>query len=255
MYYRGMYHHCLYRKKVKHKLWLPFSTQDSLRLEKVHNSNEIILETMVNTDGGYDVYILHRQRFPVFWTGEPTEVRRCSWSFKAPTESKYISHNSPNLQEEYKQTYLPNNWNRIIDLNNGEYLIPHSATVQIHYLTTTASWDNSAGTGSRSRVIVQSSIEPPVNRESRKVEVLSISRHTSFQSKGTGIDGKPQTITLDNIPTLQHFTNDIFFYTSPIYRQTIMDATGANYYNATSESGHYQSRQPPLRNSNLTTQC
>ncbi|KOX76153.1 SEC23-interacting protein [Melipona quadrifasciata] len=155
MQYRGVYHHWFYRKRVEHKvLWLPFSMQDSLRLEEVHNSSEITPETTVATDGGrYDVDILHRQRSPVYWTGESTEVRRCSWFFKGPTESKYVPYDestAAKLEEEYKQACLLNNWNRRIDLNNGEYIIFHSATVQIHYLTAvspelTASWGNSAG--------------------------------------------------------------------------------------------------------------
>ncbi|KAK9304382.1 hypothetical protein QLX08_004179 [Tetragonisca angustula] len=172
MQYRGVYHHWFYRKKVEHKvLWLPFSMQDSLRLEEVHNSSEITPETTVATDGGrYDVDILHRQRSPVYWTGESTEVRRCSWFFKGPTESKYVPYDestAAKLEEEYKQACLSNNWNRRIDLNNGEYIVFHSATVQVHYLTAVspeliASWGNSAGSedstylqgaGSRPRVI------------------------------------------------------------------------------------------------------
>ena len=154
MQYRGVYHHWFYRKKVEHKvLWLPFSMQDSLRLEEVHNSSEITPETTVATDGGrYDVDILHRQRSPVYWTGESTEVRRCSWFFKGPTESKYVPYDestAAKLEEEYKQACLSNNWNRRIDLNNGEYIVFHSATVQVHYLTAVspeliASWGNSA---------------------------------------------------------------------------------------------------------------
>ncbi|CAD1469250.1 unnamed protein product, partial [Heterotrigona itama] len=172
MQYREVYHHWFYRKKVEHKvLWLPFSMQDSLRLEEVHNSSEITPETTVATDGGrYDVDILHRQRSPVYWTGESTEVRRCSWFFKGPTESKYVPYDestAAKLEEEYKQACLLNNWNRRIDLNNGEYIIFHSATVQVHYLTAvspelTASWGSSGGSedstylqgaGSRPRVI------------------------------------------------------------------------------------------------------
>lgn len=126
--------------------------QDSLRLEEVHNSSEITPETTVATDGGrYDVDILHRQRSPVYWIGESTEVRRCSWFFKGPTESKYVPYDestAAKLEEEYKQACLMNNWNRRIDLNNGEYIIFHNATVQVHYLTAispelTASWGNS----------------------------------------------------------------------------------------------------------------
>ncbi|XP_043520205.1 SEC23-interacting protein-like isoform X2 [Frieseomelitta varia] len=163
MQYREVYHHWFYRKKVEHKvLWLPFSMQDSLRLEEVHNSSEITPETTVATDGGrYDVDILRRQRSPVYWTGESAEVRRCSWFFKGPTESKYVPYDestAAKLEEEYKQACLSNNWNRKIDLSNGEYIVFHSATVQVHYLTAvspelTASWGNSAGAGSRPRVI------------------------------------------------------------------------------------------------------
>ncbi|XP_033194388.2 uncharacterized protein LOC117159022 isoform X2 [Bombus vancouverensis nearcticus] len=163
MQYRGVYHHWFYRKKVEHKvLWLPFSMQDSLRLEDVHNSSEITPETTVATDGGrYDVDILRRQRSPVYWSGESTEVRRCSWFFKGPTESRYVPYDesiAAKLEEEYKQACLSNSWNRRIDLNSGEYIIFHSATVQAHYLTAAspelaASWGNSAGAGSRPKVI------------------------------------------------------------------------------------------------------
>ncbi|XP_054005180.1 SEC23-interacting protein isoform X3 [Hylaeus anthracinus] len=172
MPYRAVYHHWFYRKEVENKvLWLPFSMQDSLQLEEVHNSSEITPETTVATDGGrYDVDILRRQRSPVYWSGTPTEVRRCSWFFKGPTESKYIPYDestAAKLEEEYKQACVANSWNRRIDLNNGEYIIFHSATVQIHYLIPsspelTASWGNTAGSedsaylqgaGSRPRVL------------------------------------------------------------------------------------------------------
>ncbi|CAK9800709.1 Phospholipase DDHD2 [Anthophora plagiata] len=163
MQYRGVYHHWFYRKEVENKvIWHPFSMQDSLRLEEVHNSSEITPETTVATDGGrYDVDILRRLRSPVYWTGPSTEVRRCSWFFKGHTESRYVPYDestAAKLEEEYKQACLMNIWNRRIDLNNGEYIIVHSATVQVHYLTATspelaASWGNSGGAGSRPRVI------------------------------------------------------------------------------------------------------
>ncbi|XP_043252633.1 SEC23-interacting protein isoform X1 [Colletes gigas] len=172
MQYRAVYHHWFYRKEVEHKvLWLPFSMQDSLRLEEVHNSPEITPETTVATDGGrYDVDILRRQRTSVYWSGVSTEVRRCSWFFKGPTESKYIPYDESTavkLEEEYKHACLTNMWNRRIDLNNGEYIIFHSATVQIHYSIPSspelaASWGNSSGSedstylqgaGSRPRVL------------------------------------------------------------------------------------------------------
>lgn len=122
---------------------------DSLNLEEVHNSNEISPETKVATDGGrYDVDILRRERNPVYWPGPSTEVRRCSWFYKGSSESRYTPYEesiSVKFEEEYKQACINNTWNRRIDLNNGEYIIFHSPTVQIHYLETAspemaASW-------------------------------------------------------------------------------------------------------------------
>lgn len=154
MQYRSVYHHWFYRKEVENKtLWLPFSMQDSLKLEEVHNSSDITPETTVATDGGrYDVDILRRQRAPVYWTGTSNEVRRCSWFFKGATEPRYVPYNestAAKLEDEYKLACLSNNWNRRIELSNGEYIVFHSATVQVHYLQPVSpdvagSWGNNA---------------------------------------------------------------------------------------------------------------
>ncbi|XP_018313579.1 phospholipase DDHD2 isoform X4 [Mycetomoellerius zeteki] len=154
MQYRPVYHHWFYRKEVENKtLWLPFSMQDSLKLEEVHNSSDITPETTVATDGGrYDVDILRRERAPVYWTGTSNEVRRCSWFFKGAAEPRYVPYNESTavkLEDEYKLACLSNNWNRRIELNNGEYIVFHSATVQVHYLQSASpdvvgSWGNNA---------------------------------------------------------------------------------------------------------------
>ncbi|CAL1673935.1 unnamed protein product [Lasius platythorax] len=294
MQYRSVYHHWFYRKEVENKtLWLPFSMQDSLKLEEVHNSTDITPETTVATEGGrYDVDILRRQRAPVYWTGASIEVRRCSWFFKGATESKYVPYSesiAAKLEEEYKQAYLANNWNRRIDLNNGEYVIFHSATVQVHYLQptspdSTGSWGSSAGASSKPRVVKRGvdefnidegepekvdhllflvhgigsvcdlkfrTVEEVVDEFRsislqlvqshyrtageqgivNKIEVLPISWHATLHSEDTGIDKKLQSITLESIPKLRHFTNDtlldILFYTSPVYCQTIMRTVGS----------------------------
>lgn len=151
MQYRPVYHHWFYRKEVESKtLWQPFSMQDSLKLEEVHNSSDITPETTVATDGGrYDVDILHRQRAPVYWTGASNEVRRCSWFFKGAAEARYVPYSETTavkLEDEYKLACISNNWNRRVELNNGEYIIFHSAAVQFHYLPASAdaagSWGN-----------------------------------------------------------------------------------------------------------------
>lgn len=63
-----------------------------------------------------------------------------------------------------------------------------------------------------------------------RIEVLPVSWHDVLHSQETGIDRKLQSITLQSIPKLRHFTNDtlldILFYTSPIYCETIVQAVG-----------------------------
>lgn len=154
MQYRPVYHHWFYSVEVENKiLWHPFSMHDSLNLEEIHNSNEITPETRVPTDGGrYDVEILKRQRSPVYWPGTPTEVKRSSWFYKGSSGSKYIPYDesiAARLEEEYKQACTNEHWNRKIDFNNGEYVVFHSPTIQIHYLQAStpelvASWGNAA---------------------------------------------------------------------------------------------------------------
>lgn len=150
--YRPVYYHWFYRKEVETKtLWVPFSMQDSLRLEEVHNSNDLVPETLVATDGGrYDVDILRRERTPVYWQGTANDVKRCSWFYKRPSESRYVPHDETianKLEEEYKNACDQNHWNRKIDLSNGEYIVFHSPTLQVQYLQTGSpetSWPTSS---------------------------------------------------------------------------------------------------------------
>lgn len=164
MQYRPVYHHWFFRKEVESKvLWVPLSMHDSLNLEEVHNSNEISPETKVATDGGrYDVDILRRERIPIYWPGPATEVRRCSWFYKGSSESRYTPYEesvASKFEEEYKQACNNNIWNRKIDLNNGEYIIFHSPTVQVHYLETTS--PEMAGPGSEDSTYLQGSNKRP----------------------------------------------------------------------------------------------
>ncbi|XP_015173900.1 PREDICTED: uncharacterized protein LOC107065090 isoform X2 [Polistes dominula] len=183
MQYKVINHHWFYRKEVENKvLWVPFSTEDSSRLETVHNSSEITTETTVATDGGrYDVDILRRRRSPVYWSGPSTEVRRCSWFYKGPSESKYIPYDesiAAKLEEEFKHACITSSWNRRIDLNNGEYIIFHSETVHVHYLQTNSSdastsWTNPTGGSIRQRMVKRGVIDFNIdNGEPEKIDHL-----------------------------------------------------------------------------------
>ncbi|XP_057340973.1 phospholipase DDHD2 isoform X2 [Microplitis mediator] len=163
MTYRPVYYHWFNCREIENKIiWHPFSMHDSLKLEEVFNSTEIDADTKVATDGGrYDVEIVKRQRSPVYWSATPTQVRRCSWFYKGPSESRYTPYEesvAARLEEEYKQACLSDSWNRRIELNNNEHIIFHSSTIQVHYMPVTSpefnsSWSNTYAVSNKPKVV------------------------------------------------------------------------------------------------------
>nr|XP_033804739.1 phospholipase DDHD2 isoform X5 [Geotrypetes seraphini]XP_033804741.1 phospholipase DDHD2 isoform X5 [Geotrypetes seraphini]XP_033804742.1 phospholipase DDHD2 isoform X5 [Geotrypetes seraphini]XP_033804743.1 phospholipase DDHD2 isoform X5 [Geotrypetes seraphini] len=61
-----------------------------------------------------------------------------------------------------------------------------------------------------------------------RVEFLPVNWYSALHADTTGVDNDIQRITLPSISRLRHFTNetllDLFFYSSPTYCQTIVDA-------------------------------
>ncbi|CAH0388447.1 unnamed protein product [Bemisia tabaci] len=291
--YRPVYHHWFFKREIEGKVvWYPLSMADSTALEAALCSSELNVDTKVPTDGGrYDVEILRRQRVAVFWKEEPTEVRRCSWFSKGPTESRqmpYEENIATLLEEEYKQAVLTNSWSRRITLPNEDEIVIHSPTAIVHHsknisFSNLATWDSNTpvqlqpkivkrgldefniaegepekvdhllflvhGIGSFcdlkfrpvievvddfrniSLQLTQSHFRGAIEQGIvNRIEVLPVSWHDVLHSQETGIDRKLQSITLQSIPKLRHFTNDtlldILFYTSPIYCETIVQAVG-----------------------------
>ncbi|GLV42976.1 Phosphatidic Acid Phospholipase A1 [Carabus blaptoides fortunei] len=160
--YRPVYHHWFYNREIEEKIiWQPFSMMDSLALEAAFVSTDVSPEHMVATDGGrYDVNILRRQRTAVFWTSNPSEVRRCSWFHKFSANGRYIPYEeniASVLEEEYKATYEANIWHRKVELPNGETVIFHSADTFILFpaqAVVPEVWNNSVNqTTIRPRII------------------------------------------------------------------------------------------------------
>lgn len=80
--------------------------------------------------------IAERQRQAVYWKEDPSEVRRCSWFYKASLESRYIPYEesvSDLLEKEYKEAMCCNQWHKTIPLENGEEVIMYSAKVRFHW--------------------------------------------------------------------------------------------------------------------------
>lgn len=100
---------------------------------------------IVAVEGGrYDVNIDERLRVPIFWSGEATEVRRCSWFYKA-VDSRYVPYEEPiadQLETEYEEACSTGEWHRKIPLPTGETVVIHGATVLVQFLQTqsTDSW-------------------------------------------------------------------------------------------------------------------
>lgn len=100
------------------------------------------------TDGGrYDVNILRRQRIPIYWKGEPNEVRRCSWFHKATEDGRYKPYEeniATKLEEEYRIAFESSQWNRKVELANGDNVVFHGPDVLVLFPPTPGpdSWGN-----------------------------------------------------------------------------------------------------------------
>ncbi|KAK4872058.1 hypothetical protein RN001_016182 [Aquatica leii] len=128
--YRPVYHHWFHKRICEGRtLWDPFSMLDSLALEKAFTSADLLPDTVVATNGGrYDVNILRRERYPVYWNDPPTEVRRCSWFSKGNSEGRFVPYEeniATMLEEEYKTAFESSKWHGIINLPNGDLVTFH----------------------------------------------------------------------------------------------------------------------------------
>uniref|UniRef100_A0A8D8R8N6 Phospholipase DDHD2 n=2 Tax=Cacopsylla melanoneura TaxID=428564 RepID=A0A8D8R8N6_9HEMI len=160
-FYREVYHHWFFKKITDNKsVWNPFSMADSIRIEEAFV--EPSKSQVVWSDGGrYDVTVGERQRNAVYWKEEPTEVRRCSWFYKASLESRYIPYDekvSDLLEKEYKEAVTTNNWHKTIPLDNGEEVIMYSAKVIVHHIKpdlrlTDFAWDSSSEQSIKPRIV------------------------------------------------------------------------------------------------------
>nr|CAH7767761.1 unnamed protein product [Callosobruchus chinensis] len=185
--YRPVYHHWFYQKDSEgKKIWQPFSMVDSLALENSYTSNDLDPDKVIATDGGrYDVNILRRQRIPVYWKGNPNEVRRCSWFHKDGPNGRlapYEENVATRLEEEYKQAFLSNSWHKRVELANGEVVVFHGPDVLVLFPRSSSpdAWGNSANQ-TRPRIVKRGMDEFDIDEgESANVD------HILFMIHGIG---------------------------------------------------------------------
>ncbi|NXC07185.1 DDHD2 Phospholipase, partial [Orthonyx spaldingii] len=117
--------------------WVPFSAQDSERLEEAHAAGKEQDDVVVPTSGGrYDVHLRARQRVAVYWQEEVSEVRRCTWFYKGDKDNKYIPYSesfSEELEEAYMIAVTLDEWKKKLESPNREVVILHNPKLMVHY--------------------------------------------------------------------------------------------------------------------------
>lgn len=130
--------HWFYEHQVDgKKKWSPFSRLDSNAIEAAFENrqkSEAEDDFIVTTDQGrFEVNICERTRKTVYWTDDPTQVRRCSWFYKDMGWCPYEEGIAELLESEYQEALASREWHRKIDLPNGEQVVFHDQNVIVHF--------------------------------------------------------------------------------------------------------------------------
>uniref|UniRef100_A0A3Q3B4Q3 DDHD domain containing 2 n=1 Tax=Kryptolebias marmoratus TaxID=37003 RepID=A0A3Q3B4Q3_KRYMA len=118
--------------------WLPFSREDSDKLENTLNSVRNKEEDVVVAVDGerYDVHVKERKRYAVYWEQAPTEVRRCTWFYKGDKDTRFMPYSedfSTRLEEAYMIAVTLDEWKRKLDFPTGETVILHNPKLIMQY--------------------------------------------------------------------------------------------------------------------------
>ncbi|KAM6331441.1 triacylglycerol hydrolase DDHD2 [Alca torda] len=139
--------------------WVPFSAQDSERLEEAQGSGRDKEDLVVPTSGGrYDVHLKKRQRVAVYWEEEVSEVRRCTWFYKGDKDNKYIPYSetfSEELEEAYMIAVTLDEWKKKLESPSREIIILHNPKLMVHYhpVATSDDWGSTPTEQGRPRTV------------------------------------------------------------------------------------------------------
>uniref|UniRef100_A0A3B4WEZ4 DDHD domain containing 2 n=1 Tax=Seriola lalandi dorsalis TaxID=1841481 RepID=A0A3B4WEZ4_SERLL len=114
--------------------WLPFSIEDSEKLERAFDTGKGVV---VAVDGErYDVHVKERKRYAVYWEQGPTEVRRCTWFYKGDKDTRFMPYPedfSQSLEEAYMIAVTLDEWKRKLEFPTGETVILHNPKLIMQY--------------------------------------------------------------------------------------------------------------------------
>ncbi|NXC18586.1 DDHD2 Phospholipase, partial [Corythaeola cristata] len=158
--YEAVVPHWFYCKVTdSRERWIPFSSQDSERLEEAHGSGRDKEDLVVPTSGGrYDVHLRKRQRVAVYWEEEVAEVRRCTWFYKGDKDNKYIPYSetfSEELEEAYMIAVTLDEWKKKLESPSREIIILHNPKLMVHYhpVATSDDWGSTPTEQGRPRTV------------------------------------------------------------------------------------------------------
>ncbi|NXW60062.1 DDHD2 Phospholipase, partial [Eurystomus gularis] len=158
--YEAVVPHWFYCKVTdSRERWVPFSSQDSERLEEAHGSGRDREDLVVPTSGGrYDVHLQKRQRVAVYWEEEVSEVRRCTWFYKGDKDNKYIPYSetfSEELEEAYRIAVTLDEWKKKLESPSREIIILHNPKLMVHYhpVATSDDWGSTPTEQGRPRTV------------------------------------------------------------------------------------------------------
>ncbi|XP_041792693.1 phospholipase DDHD2 isoform X2 [Chelmon rostratus] len=175
------------RRAEDNTSWLPFSREDSDKLENAFNAvGKKETEVVVAVDGErYDVHVKERKRYAVYWEQAPTEVRRCTWFYKGDKDTRfmpYLEDFSKSLEEAYMIAVTLDEWKRKLEFPTGETVILHNPKLIMQYqpIGLQEEWVSSPSEQTRPRTVKRGvdniSVEIP-DGEPEKVDHLVFMVH------------------------------------------------------------------------------
>ncbi|XP_077570860.1 triacylglycerol hydrolase DDHD2-like isoform X4 [Stigmatopora nigra] len=151
-------HWFFYKRSDDKIIWLPYSREDSEKLENANNAAGDA-EVVVAVEGErYDVHVKERKCYAVYWEQAPFEVRRCTWFHKGDKDMRFIPYPedlSNSLEDAYMIAVTLDEWKRKLDFPTGETVILHNPKMIMHYtpIGLQEDWISSPSENTRPRTV------------------------------------------------------------------------------------------------------
>ncbi|KAM4675700.1 triacylglycerol hydrolase DDHD2 [Discoglossus pictus] len=136
--YDAVIPHWFYRKIEDGKdMWLPFSEEDSDKLEQAFCSGCNPQSIVIPTCGGrYDVFLGRRKRQAVYWEEKESDIQRCTWFCKGEKDNLYVPYPedfSQVLEDAYMVAVTKNEWKKRLESPFRDIIILHNPKLVVQY--------------------------------------------------------------------------------------------------------------------------